>query len=47
MISDIRFLQRVTRIAETQTKDNAIRFGEACSLIVRNGTVYGASNNLS
>ena len=47
MISDIGFLKGVTRISETQANDNAVRFCEACSLIVKNGTVYGASNNLS
>ena len=41
MISDIGFLKGVTRISETQAKDNAVRFCEACSLIVRNGIVYG------
>ena len=41
VISDIGFLKGVTRISETQAKDNAVRFCEACSLIVRNGIVYG------
>ena len=45
MISDIGFLY--DKNSKETSKDNAVRFCEACSLIVRNGTVYGASNNLS